>query len=80
MADELKIEYKEFTLEMLESFKDKSKPLLPEVAVSIDGVPLEECDSETKIRAGFKVMRFFTTEMKGFPLDSMSNTNDAGAS
>ena len=80
MADELKIEYKEFTLEMLQSFQEQGKPLLPEVVVSIDGVPLEECDSKTKMRAGFQVVRFFTTEMQGFSLDSMSNTNDAGAS
>lgn len=80
MADTLEIEYKDFTLEMLEAFQDKSKPLLPMAVVSINGTPLEDCDSRIKMRAGFEVVRFFTMEMQGFSSDFIKSTNGAGAS
>lgn len=76
----MEIEYKEFTLGMLDQFQNKDEPLLPKVVVSIDGVPLEECSSETQMRAGFKVVRFFMTEIQGIQTLSPSSTRSDGAS
>lgn len=80
MSEKLQIEYKEFTLEMMESMKEKEKPLLEKFVVSINGVPLAECDSRTKLRAGFEIVRFLTTEMKDFSALMSSRANGAGGS
>lgn len=76
----MEIEYKEFTLELFDGFQDKKRPILEDVVVSIDGVPLADCDSKTKMRAGFEVMRFFTTEMQDMLPSSSNNTNSDGDS
>ena len=85
MADAMDIEYKEFSLGMLESFRKNRDegvevPLLPMLVEKINGVPLEECDSKLKMRAGFEVMRFLAAEMKDLAIIGSSNTNDAGDS
>ena len=76
----LQIEYKPFTLGMLESFQDKERPLLESVVDSINGLPLAEVDSMTRMRAGFAVLRFFTTEMQDLNPDLLSNMSSDGDS
>ena len=83
MADELDITYKEYGLHLLEEVRDsreKRKPLLPIVAEAINGVPLEDCDSKTKMRAGFQATVFLMSEMANLQPYLLSNTNDDGAS
>lgn len=78
MSDELDIEYREFTLDLLESLRERDKPLLEKFVISIGGVPLAECDSETKMRAGFQVARFLLIEMKDFSEIMPSRKNGDG--
>jgi len=73
----MKIEYHDLTFERLQ--KQRENVALVDVWVkSIDGVPVEECDSGTRLVAGFEVFSFLTRMdlIEG----STNNTNETGES
>jgi len=76
----LEIEYKEFTIGMMTALSQSDEPLLPKVVEAINGVPLEDCDSETKIIAGFQVTRFLVQMAQGLGISLDTITSDAGDS
>ncbi|MYE57985.1 MAG: hypothetical protein F4X35_00105 [Alphaproteobacteria bacterium] len=77
---ELEIEYHDFTISMMTALSQSDEPLLPKVVKSINGVPLEECDSETKLIAGFKVTSFLVGMAQGLGISLGQTTNDDGDS
>jgi len=76
------IEYRDdISLEMLQNFsRDQSQPLLPQFVKSINGVPLDECDSETRMAANFEVLAFLVPKMEALGTSLNNNMSSDGDS
>jgi len=73
----MKIEYHDVTLDRLQ--QQQSGSALVDVWVkTIDGVPIADCDSETRLAAGFEVFGFLTR--MNLVETSQNSTNETGES
>lgn len=77
----LDIEYKPFTMAMLQAFREaQDEPILPLLATSVNGVPIDELDSKTQFAAGVQVATFLATSVADFGDISGVITSDDGGS